>query len=117
MTQIAAELFTSRQRIKSSLVKSGVEFKLTQKQKENLRHLKYGYKRERKKTVEHKAEQRTIMAIHEMREKGLSFQAIADILHEMKVPTKLNGKRWSKGMVRSILQKRSNNSPSLEKNE
>ena len=105
MTQIAAELFTSRHKIKASLVRSGVEFKLTPKQKENLRHLKYGFKRERKKTIEHKAEQRTILAIHEMREKGLSFQAIADILHEMKIPTKLNGKRWSKGMLRNILKK------------
>ena len=102
MTQIAAELFTSRQRIKASLVRSGVEFKLTPKQKENLRHLKYGYKRERKKTIEHKAEQRTILAIYEMREKGLTFQAIADILHEMKIPTKLNGKKWTKGMVGNI---------------
>ena len=105
MTQIAALLNTSRHKIKASLLKSKVEFDLSSKQKETLRHKKYGFKRERKKTVEHKAEQRTIMAIYEMREKGLSFQAIADILHEMKIPTKLNGKRWTKGMVRNIYLK------------
>jgi hypothetical protein len=105
MTQIAALLNTSRHKIKASLVRSGVEFDLSAKQKETLRHLKYGYKRERKKAVEHKAEQRAILVIQEMRKQGLSFQAIADILHQMKVPTKMNGKRWTKGMVRNVYLK------------
>lgn len=106
MIQIAKLLNTSRHKIKASLVRSGVEFDLSAKQKEALRHKKYGYKRECKKTVEHKAEQRAIDAIREMRNKGLSYQEIADILHQMKVPTKQSGKKWSKGMVRNIYLKR-----------
>ena len=106
MTQIAKLLNTSRHKIKASLIRSGVEFDLSAKQKEALRHKKYGYKRERKKTVVHKAEQRAINAIKEMRDKGLSYQEIADILHQIKVPTKTNGKRWTKGMVRNIFIKK-----------
>jgi predicted DNA-binding protein YlxM (UPF0122 family) len=102
MTQIARLLNTSRHKIKASLVRSGVVFDLSWKQKEALRYKKFGYKRERKKTVEHKAEQRTINAIMEMINKGLSYQEIADILHQMKIPTKTSGKRWTRGMVRNI---------------
>lgn len=91
MAQIAALLNTSRHKIKASLLRYEVEFDLSSKQKEALRHRKYGYKRERKKTLEHKTEQRTIRAINEMREKGLSYQQVADILYQMKVPTKMNG--------------------------
>jgi hypothetical protein len=109
MTQISKLLNTSRHKIKASLVRSGVEFNLSWKQKEALRHKKYGYKRERKKTVEHKAEQRAINAVREMRGKGLSYQEIADILHQMKIPTKTCGKRWTKGMVRNIFVKYASN--------
>jgi hypothetical protein len=73
---------------------------------QNQKHTKYGYKRTKGETVKHKSELRTATVINEMREKGLSFQAIADILSEMKVPTKKKGKKWTKGMVRNIYSKK-----------
>ncbi len=105
MSQIARELFTSRQTIRARLLKMGVKLRSNIDQVQNQKHTKYGYKKRKGETVKHKAENRATLAIFEMREKGLSFQAIADILSEMKIPTKKKGKKWSKGMVRNIFVK------------
>ena len=96
MSQIARELFTSRQNIRARLLKMGFELRSNIDHLQNQKHTKYGYKRVKGKTVKHKTESRTTSVISEMREKGLSFQVIAEILSEMKIPTKQKGKKWTK---------------------
>ena len=105
MSQIARELFTSRQTIRSRLLKMGVELRSNIDQVQNQKHTKYGYRRIKGETIRHKTESRTATVIYEMREKGLSFQAIADILSEMKIPTKQKGRKWTRGMIRNIFVK------------
>lgn len=103
MSQIACELFTSRQIIRARLLKMGVKLRSSIDQVQNQKHTKYGHKRIKGNTVKHIIEARTALAICKMRKKGLSFQAITDILKEMKTPTKKKGGgKWSKGMVRNI---------------
>lgn len=107
MSQIARELFTSRQTIRARLLKMGVKLRSNIDQVQNQKHNKFGHKRIRRKTLRNKSEERVAHAITEMREKGLSFQAIADVLNEMRTPTKQQGKRWSRGMVRNVFLKSS----------
>lgn len=109
MSQIARELFTSRQTIRARLLKMGVKLRSSIDQMQNQKHTKYGYRKIKGETIRHKTESRTATVIYEMRGKGLSFQAIADILSEMKIPTKQKGKKWTKGMVRNIFMKNSKN--------
>ncbi len=105
MSQIAREINTSRQAIRERLLKMGVTLRSKIDQKHNQKHNKYGYKRVKGQTIGHKSELRAASIILEMRQKGLSFQDIANILHEIKIPTKKKGKRWTKGMVRNIFFK------------
>lgn len=102
MSQIARELFTSRQTIRARLLKMGVELRSKIDQVQNQKHTKFGHKRARGKTLRNKSEERVSHAITEMREKGLSFQAIADVLNEMRTPTKQQGKRWSGSRLKGM---------------
>lgn len=50
------------------------------------------------------SEQRVVLIIKELHEKGLSLREIAKILEEMKIVTKNLGRRWHQEMVRRILR-------------
>ncbi len=70
-------------------------------------NLKYGEKLVGGKRVPHKEEQKVIKKIITLRNKGLSFRAIANYLNEKKVPSKLGGK-WNKTTVGDIINRNQN---------
>jgi hypothetical protein len=53
--------------------------------------------------MQHKGEQQVIRSVLKMHREGLSNNAIARVLTEMKIPTKQQGKAWHHEMVRQIL--------------
>lgn len=67
-------------------------------------NLKFGEKLVGGKRVPHKEEQKVIKKIITLRNKGLSFRAIANYLNEKKVPSKLGGK-WNKTTVGDIINR------------
>ena len=79
------------------------------KSEKYIRHranLRYGEKLFKSKVQTHKTEERVKNAIVKMySEKNLSLRAIADILNEMKVPTKKQGKAWGHSVIREILKR------------
>ena len=77
--------------------------------KENKRapHLKFGEKLVGGKRVPHKEEQKVIKKIITLRNKGLSFRAIANYLNKKKIPSKLGGK-WNKTTVGDIINRNQN---------
>lgn len=70
-------------------------------------NLKFGEKLVGGKRVPHKEELKVIKKIITLRNKGLSFRAIANYLNEKKVPSKLGGK-WNKTTVGDIINRNKN---------
>lgn len=105
MSQIARELFTSRQTTRARLIKIGVELKSNIDQVQKQKHTSYGHRKVNGKTTKHQTEGRVILSINNMRGKGLSLQEIADVLNQMKIPTKKRGKKWTRGIVDNIYDK------------
>lgn len=64
---------------------------------------KFGRKVIQGKEGEHKIEQRVVEAINQMKMEGLSLRAIARCLDQMKIPTKMKGKKWHPEMIKRIL--------------
>ena len=65
----------------------------------------YGQKIKERSHAEHKREQEAILKMRELRNKGLSFWKIAEVLNTMKVPTKTRKGRWHARTVQAILFK------------
>ena len=70
-------------------------------------NLKFGEKLVGGKRVPHKEEQKVIKRIITLRNKGLSFRAIANYLNEKKIPSKLGGK-WNKTPLGDIINRNQN---------
>ncbi len=65
--------------------------------------LKFGQRVIKDLLIDHKSEQRVVDSIRQMKDEGLSLRAIARCLDQMKVPTKMRGKKWHPEMVKRIL--------------
>jgi hypothetical protein len=65
--------------------------------------LKFGQRVIKGTITGHKAEQRVVDSVRQMKAEGLSLRAIARCLNQMKVPTKMRGKKWHPEMVKRIL--------------
>lgn len=64
---------------------------------------KFGEKIRKGKAVIHVVEQRVIETVWKLKEEGLSLRKIAEVLDQMKIPTKERGKKWHPEIVRRIL--------------
>jgi len=89
--------------VRNGLIKHGIEIREKSQHHGNPAQPKYGKRKVKKSLVEHKTEERTIEAITQMKEEGLSLRAIARCLNQMKVPTKKRGSRWHPEMIRRVL--------------
>ena len=65
----------------------------------------YGKQKVRGKTIEHKAELRTIATIKQMYLEGVGTRAIARFLNTMKIPTKRQDKGWHHYTITQILKR------------
>jgi hypothetical protein len=102
LRQISAQTASSKEAIRSALIKNNIPVRDKGQHHGNPSQLKYGVKRKGLSSVEHKAEQRTVDAVGQMRDEGLSLRAIARCLNQMRVPTKNRGVKWHPEMVRRI---------------
>lgn len=64
---------------------------------------KFGQRVIKDQLIEHKAEKRVVDSVIQMKAEGLSLRAIARCLDQMKIPTKMKGKKWHPEMVKRIL--------------
>jgi DNA-binding CsgD family transcriptional regulator len=101
-TKIARELGISRTTVTVYLKKYDIPVRPVGKVKSK-RTLAYGEKIINGKVEVHKQERRTVDSILKMKKEGLSYNAIARILNEMKVKTKSQGKKWHMETVRQII--------------
>ena len=92
MRQIASEFACSKTHVRNLLLKYKIQRRAPHKYG-NMWY-SYGKQKVRGRTIEHKAELRTIAAIKKMYSEGVSTRAIARFLDTMKIPTKQQGKGW-----------------------
>ena len=103
MRAIAREFSCSKTHVRNLLVRYNIP--LRQPHKYHDRWYAYGKRRVGGKTIDHKAELRTIATIRQMYDEGLSVSAIARCLNAMKLPTKQQGKGWHQNTVAKILKR------------
>ena len=103
MRDIARELACSKTHIRDQLLKHNIPLR-----QPNIRYNKwyaYGKRRVSGKTIDHKAELRTIATIKQMYGEGIGTRAIARFLNTMKISTKQQGKGWHHYTVTQILKR------------
>ncbi len=83
-----------------STIKNAIQ-KFNLSRKRESRHERFGWKKINGQLAEHKSEQNTIQVVINMRERGISFPAIAQHLNSRNIKTKLK-KSWTKVSVREI---------------
>ena len=108
LAQIAAEIFSSKEAIRASLKRLDIPIREPHKpHNRRVSEPRYGIKIRSGRATPHLAEQQMIKSIQELRDQGLTFRKIAEILTRMGVPTKKRGKRWHPEMVKRILSQQS----------
>ena len=104
LSQIAAEIFSSKEAVRASLKRFDIPIREAHKPHNGrLSEPRYGVKLRSGRAAPHLAEQQMIESIRELRGQGLTLRKIAEILTSMGVPTKKRGKRWHPEMVKRIL--------------
>lgn len=99
--EIAKQIFSSRQSVVKHLKLFGIplrseDLRLTGRQV-------FGYKQRRQRPEIHQREQAEIKKMQELRNQGLTYQKIAEILNVMGISTKRGKKRWYAKTVRSVI--------------
>lgn len=103
ITQIAAQIFSSRFAVRKNLERFGIP-----RREPHLHHgrpacPRFGQKMQKGKAVPHQTERKVIDAVLEMRKQGLSLRQIARFLSKVGVPTKQKGVVWHPQMVKRLL--------------
>jgi hypothetical protein len=103
--QISTLVMSSKEAVRKELLIQKVPLRDKSQHHGHPAQLRYGHRFTQSQLIENKTEQRTIEAIKQMKQEGLSLRAIARCLSQIKVPTKNRGKKWHPEMVRRILEK------------
>jgi len=103
LRQIAREFASSKTTIRQALVRFGIPLKNKGSSVNRVHALPFGKRCVNGAVMQHKGEQQVIRSVLKMHREGLSNNAIARVLTEMKIPTKQQGKAWHHEMVRQIL--------------
>ena len=103
MRQIASEFACSKTHVRTLLLKYKIPLRVPHRY--NNTWYSYGNQKVSGRTIEHKAELRTIAAIKKMYSEGVSTRAIARFLDTMKIPTKQQGKGWHHHTITQILKR------------
>lgn len=103
--EIASQIFSARTTVLKYLKIHGIPVREIGSNQKRVRGLAYGHKIKERSLAEHKREQKAILKMRELREKGFSYWKIADVLNAMKVPTKTRKGKWHSRSVHAILIK------------
>jgi hypothetical protein len=101
--QIADEIDCSRMAVLDALVKFGIPVREQHYHHGRPSQPRYGKKYQKKIPVNHQIEQRLIEVVSQLRKNKLTLRQIAQVLNDMKVPTKCQGVAWHQEMIRRIL--------------
>lgn len=101
--QIAAQIRSSKDAVRNGLEKFNIPIRNPHTHNGNPSQPRYGQKQTKATQTPHKAEQRAIDAILEMRRDGASLRQIAKYLNAMKIPTKCRGRSWHPQMVKRVI--------------
>lgn len=99
INQIVALTFSSRSTIIKYLRQAKIELRAADKQ---IGRAKYGERRQGGIIVPNKAELETIAKIKALKDEGLNYTRIAEIMESIKMPTKRGGK-WTRKTIYSIV--------------
>jgi hypothetical protein len=101
--QIAGQVISSKEAVRAEILRQGIPLRVKSQHHGRPAQLKFGQKVIKENLIEHKTEQRAVESIRQMKAEGLSLRAILRCLDQMKVPTKMRGKKWHPEMVKRIL--------------
>jgi len=101
--QIAREISSSKTGVRQALIRFGIPPRKQGQSSNRAHNLPFGKRAIKGKVVDHEGEKRVIESVLKMHREGLSNCAIARVLTEMKVPTKLQGRKWHHEIVRQII--------------
>jgi DNA-binding CsgD family transcriptional regulator len=101
--QIAAENFTSKEVIRTQLLRFGIPLRAPHKTGDRNASVRFGSRRRKGKLIENMVEFRVVKAIVDMDAQGLSLRQIAKFLGQVGVKTKQQGKGWHPETIRRIL--------------
>lgn len=106
MNQIAKDMSCSRSSVRGALERLNFQIKSSTEQNCSRGQLAYGEQLVGGKIVPHKAEQKVIQKILELREAGATYDAVAVWLNDQGVPTKNGAKSWQRPTVFKIIKQR-----------
>lgn len=101
--QIAKQIFSSKTAVLEALARFEIPIREVHQHHGHPSQPRYGKWYRRNRLVDSKVEKRVIWIIKDLRMKGFSLRKIAQILNEMSVATKCQGKAWHPEMVRRVL--------------
>lgn len=101
--EISALASSSKEAVRKSLLHAGVQLREQGKPHGRPSQPKFGKRLDTGREVEHKAEQKVVAVVRELRSQGLPLRQIAQTLSRLGVPTKCRGKGWHPEMVRRVL--------------
>lgn len=103
LRQIADQVVSSKEGVRAEILRQGIHLREKSQHHGRPAQPKFGQRVIKNHLVEHKSEQRVVDSINQMKAEGLSLRAIARCLDQMKVPTKMKGKKWHPEMVKRII--------------
>jgi hypothetical protein len=103
--QIADEIDCSKMAVLDALVKFGISVREQHHHHGHPSQPRYGKKYQKKLLKDHQVEQRVIEVINQLRKNKLTLRQIAQVLSDMKVPTKCQGMAWHPEMIRRIINR------------
>ncbi|MBI2601868.1 MAG: recombinase family protein [Deltaproteobacteria bacterium] len=101
--QIAQAIFSSKSAVTAALARFEIPIREAHLHHGHPSQAKFGEKIRKGTAVVHLVEQRVVDTVKNLKAEGLSRRKIAEILDQMKVPTKQRGKKWHPEMVKRIL--------------
>ena len=105
MAQIAKEISSSKEAVRSGLSQFGIPVRQAHRPHGHPSQSKYGSRVAGGKSVAHLGEQRVVRAVQDLKREGLTLRQIAAFLTKIGVPTKQRGKRWHPQMISRLLGK------------
>ena len=103
VTQIAAQIFSSKSAVRENLKRFEIPLREPHRPHGRPGCPRFGQRMQRGKVVTNRMEQKVIEAGLEMRKQGLSLRQIARFLSKVGVPTKQWGVSWHPQMVKRLL--------------
>ncbi len=103
LREIATQFSSSKTTIREQIIKYGIE--LRGRGGDDVFKERYGSKRDKYRTRKTRSEHRAIKIMIDLRARGLSYRRIAELLTEMKIPTKTGLDKWHNNVVREIINR------------